>query len=80
MQRVRGPVDKVYEGLPVVLVDSFDELSAAKLREWAAEHAAKSAAGAYPTVQLADGVRVPERLTSAYWTRVMRAALEADGG
>lgn len=72
VQRVRGPLDQLYEGLPVVLVDDYDEVSNVTLARWAEEHKAKFARGDYPTVELAPGVRVLERLTTAYWVRVMR--------
>ena len=77
MHTTRGPLDALFDGLPVVLLD-FDglaNLTAAQLRHWAAEHAEREAAGAYPMVEL-DGARVPERVTAAYWMRTIRAGAQ----
>ena len=78
VQRVRGPLDRLYEGLPVMLVDKYDDLTNATLARWAKEHTAKLASGAYPTVELAPGVRVLERLTTAYWVRRMRGVMRGE--
>ena len=74
----RGPLDTVYDDLPVVLVDDYAEVTSERLREWAREHHAKAAAGKYPTVEV-GGVRLPERVTTEYWLRTMRAAARTPG-
>ena len=73
----RGPLDSVYDGLPVVIVDDYAQITVERLRQWAREHRAKAAAGAYPTVEVAPGIRLPERVTTEYWLRTMRAAARA---
>lgn len=70
----RGPLDRLYDNLPVVLVDDYAQITPKLLHQWAREHRAKAAAGAYPTVEVAPGVRLPERVTTEYWLRTMRTA------
>lgn len=52
----RSSLDPLYEGLPVVIVDDWREISPANLTRWHAEHA-----GAF------DRPEVTERLTNRYW-------------
>jgi hypothetical protein len=58
----RSSLDPLYDGLPVVIVDSWDEITRANLEAWRDAHAAAFAA---PSVQ--------ERLTNRYWIDRMRA-------
>jgi len=52
----RSSIDALYEGLPVVIVDDWREISAPSLRRWHTEHA-----GAFRRPE------VLERLTTRYW-------------
>jgi hypothetical protein len=58
----RSSLDPLYEGLPVVIVDDWREITGDNLRRWHAEH---SAAFGTPEVE--------ERLSNAYWIARMRA-------
>ena len=60
----RSSLDPLYEGLPVVILDDWREISADNLRRWHAEH---GAAFADPKVE--------ERLTNGYWVARMRRIL-----
>ncbi len=62
----RSSLDPLYEGLPVVIVDDWREITASSLARWRDEHAA---AFGEPGVE--------ERLTNRYWIRHMRDALRA---
>jgi hypothetical protein len=57
----RSSLDPLYEGLPVVIVGDWREITTANLRRWHAEH---SAAFGKPEVE--------ERLTNQYWVAHMR--------
>ncbi len=57
----RSSLDPLYEGLPVVIVEDWREITAANLQRWHAEHS-----GAFG----APGVE--ERLTNRYWIARMR--------
>ena len=57
----RSSIDALYEGLPVVVVDDWREISAAALERWHLEH---HAAFREASVQ--------ERLTNVFWTERMR--------
>jgi hypothetical protein len=57
----RSSLDPLYEGLPVVIVGDWREITAANLKRWHAEH---SAAFGKPEVE--------ERLTNRYWIARMR--------
>lgn len=56
----RSSLDPLYQGLPVVIVDRWEEVTAENLRFWHTEH---HAAFARPEVQ--------ERLTNRYWIEHM---------
>jgi hypothetical protein len=60
----RSSLDALYEGLPVVIVDDWREVTADNLRRWHAEYR-----GAF----LGDGVQ--ERLTNRYWIARVRRVL-----
>ena len=60
----RSPLDALYQGLPVVIVDRWEEITAANLRRWHAQYALACAA---PEVQ--------QRLTNQYWIDRIRAVL-----
>ena len=65
----RSPLDALYDGLPVVIVDEWDEISATTLREWHEEHH-----------ESFDRAEVQERLTNSYWiARVRRTLGERSG-
>jgi hypothetical protein len=69
----RSSLDPLYEGLPVVIVDDWREISTENLRRW---HAQYRAAFHDPQVQ--------ERLTNRYWIASMRRTVaerlsEAEG-
>jgi hypothetical protein len=57
----RSSLDPLYQGLPVVIVDDWREITGDNLRRWHAEH---SAAFSDPEVD--------ERLTNRYWIAWMR--------
>ena len=65
----RSPLDSLYDGLPVVVVDDLAAITDHKLRRWAVAHLH----GAHATVDV-GGARVPERVTAEYWMRTLRAA------
>jgi hypothetical protein len=60
----RSSLDPLYEGLPVVTVDDWREITPGNLRTWHAEH---SACFERPEVQ--------ERLTNRYWIERVRQTL-----
>jgi hypothetical protein len=60
----RSPLDALYAGLPVVIVDHWEEITEANLRRWHAQH---SATLAQPVAQ--------QRLTNRYWIDRIRAVL-----
>lgn len=62
----RSPLDPLYEGLPVVIVEDWHEIDDANLKRWRAEHAA---AFRRPEVL--------ERLTNRYWIERARRMLAA---
>jgi hypothetical protein len=66
----RSPLDPLYEGLPVVRVDDWSEITRANLDRWLVEHGDVSASA-----------EVAERLTNARWIdhmrRVVREAIAA---
>ena len=70
----RSPLDSLYDGLPVVVVDDLAAITDQKLRRWAVAHLH----GAHATVDV-GGARVPERVTAEYWMRTLRAAATRTG-
>ena len=60
----RSSLDPLYEGLPVVIVDDWQQITRDNLKVW---HAAHSSAFDEPAVQ--------EKLTNAYWVLRMRRLL-----
>jgi hypothetical protein len=60
----RSSLDPLYEGLPVVIVDDWQQITHENLKLW---HAAHSSAFDQPEVQ--------EKLTNAYWIARMRRLL-----
>jgi hypothetical protein len=62
----RSSLDPLYEGLPVVIVDDWPEITRENLGHWHAEH---NAAFARPDVQ--------EKLTNRYWVARMRGIVAA---
>lgn len=60
----RSSLDPLYEGLPVVIIDDWQQITRENLRLWHAEH---SGAFSKPDVQ--------EKLTNAYWIARMRRIL-----
>jgi hypothetical protein len=62
----RSSLDPLYQGLPVVIVQDWREITADNLRRWHADH---SAAFGTPGVE--------ERLTNRYWVARMRQILAA---
>ena len=65
-----SPMDDLYEGLPVVLVRSYADVTEERLREWAAE-AAREASESMGSMRGA----VSLRLTLSYWESKIRAEL-----
>jgi hypothetical protein len=65
----RSPIDALFAGLPVVIVDDWEEVTESSLARWHLEHAE---AFARPEVQA--------RLTNRYWLDEMRAAVARDMG
>ena len=57
----RSSLDPLYEGLPVVIVDDWSEITAESLARWHTEHA--------PAFERPE---VQERLTNRYWIAHMR--------
>ena len=62
----RSSIDPLYEGLPVVIVDDWREITAQNLQRWHGEHAAQF-----------RRPEVVERLTNAYWIKRARTMLAA---
>lgn len=62
----RSSLDPLYEGLPVVIVDDWREISADNLKRWHAEHA--------PAFRRPE---VTERLTNRYWIERARRMVTA---
>ncbi len=62
----RSSLDPLYEGLPVVIVDDWLEITEDNLRRWHAEHGA--------AFEAAD---VQERLTNRYWIERMRRIVQS---
>ena len=60
----RSPLDSLYEGLPVVIVSEWDEITARSMKEWHDEYHDLFARG-----------EVQERLTNAYWIALARRTL-----
>ena len=60
----RSPLDAIYEGLPVVIVDAWEDITALRLRAWHEQHGDSFAS---PDVQ--------ERLTNQYWMARVRRTL-----
>ena len=67
----RSSLDPLYEGLPVVILDDWDEISENSLNRWLEQHA-----------EAFDNPAVQERLTNQYWIqhmrRVMRSLMDPD--
>ncbi len=61
----RSPLDPLYEGLPVVLVDDWSEITAERLQEWQRRHCEEFAD---PDSQ--------RRLTNRYWIDQVRARVK----
>jgi hypothetical protein len=62
----RSSLDALYDGLPVVIVDDWRDVTAERLRHWHAEHC-----GAFRSED------VQERLTNRYWVTRMRRIVAA---
>jgi hypothetical protein len=62
----RSSIDPLYEGLPVVIVDDWREITAENLQRWHADHATSF-----------RRPQVLERLTNAYWINRARTMLAA---
>jgi hypothetical protein len=60
----RSSIDALYEGLPVVIVDDWREITAENLKKWHSDHAS--------AFRRAD---VTERLTNRYWVERARRML-----
>jgi hypothetical protein len=60
----RSPLDALYQGLPVVIVDRWEEITESNLRRWHAQHAGGFA-----------GRDVQARLSNRYWIDRVRAVL-----
>lgn len=60
----RSSIDALYDGLPVVIVDDWREISAENLKKWHAEHASAF-----------ERPEVTERLTNRYWLNRARGML-----
>lgn len=60
----RSSLDPLYEGLPVVIVDDWREITAPALRRWHEQHRLRF-----------DSIDVQERLTNRYWIVRMRRIL-----
>jgi len=60
----RSPLDTLYQGLPVVIVDHWDEITESNLRHWHAQHA-----GAFA------GRDAQARLSNQYWIDRVRSVL-----
>ncbi|HEV7703845.1 MAG TPA: hypothetical protein VGO46_06105 [Gemmatimonadaceae bacterium] len=61
----RSPLDTLYDGLPVVIVNEWEEITAAALRAWHVEHRASF-----------TRAEVQERLTNRYWIERVRRTLK----
>ncbi|MQA90251.1 MAG: hypothetical protein GEU90_08450 [Gemmatimonas sp.] len=62
----RSPLDPLYEGLPVVIVDDWHAIEEGNLRRWLDTHG-----------DTFDDHNVQERLTNRYWINHMRTRLQA---
>jgi hypothetical protein len=60
----RSPLDRLYEGLPVVIVDDWTEITAQAMRDWHEKHHAGF-----------DDAKMQERLTNRYWIARVRREL-----
>ena len=60
----RSPLDSLYQGLPVVIVDRWEEITESNLRRWHAQHAGSFA-----------GRETQARLSNQYWIDRARAVL-----
>ena len=60
----RSPLDSLYDGLPVVIVNEWNEITAQSLNEWHAEYC-----------DFFERAEVQERLTNAYWIALARRTL-----
>jgi hypothetical protein len=60
----RSPLDALYQGLPVVIVDRWEEITASNLRRWHAHYA-----GTF------SGSEAQARLSNQYWIDRVRAVL-----
>jgi hypothetical protein len=58
----RSPLDSLFQGLPVVIVDRWEEITASNLRRWHAQHA-----GSFATRE------TQARLSNQYWIDRVRA-------
>lgn len=60
----RSPLDSLYQGLPVAIVDHWEEITESNLRRWHAQHAGSFA-----------GRETQARLSNQYWIERVRAVL-----
>ena len=65
----RSPLDELYEGLPVVIVNAWTEITATALRQWHDAHHASF-----------DRADVQERLTNDFWIARVRRTLSERAG
>ena len=61
-----SPSDHLFEGLPVVIIKDWSEINEANLKKWAAQYHDASTNPKYR-----------EKLTSAYWLKMLEADIEA---
>jgi hypothetical protein len=64
----RSPLDALYEGLPVVIVDRWEEVTTVNLRRWHAQYGG-----------LCTAPEVQQRLTNQYWIERIHGVLAAQG-
>eukprot|EP00966_Prymnesium_polylepis_P283054 6540367-Prymnesium_polylepis.1 len=80
-----SPLDEMYDGLPVVAVDSLARsVTAANLSAWARAHVARRAAGAYNLTRVGlpggGAVWMYERLLGAFWAHTFNEAARLGSG
>ena len=61
-----SPLDPLFEGLPVVIIKDWSEINEANLKKWAAKYHDASTNPKYR-----------EKLTSAYWLKMLEADIQA---
>ena len=61
-----SPLDPLFEGLPVVIIKDWSEINEANLKKWAAQYHDASTNPKYR-----------EKLTSAYWLKMLEADIQA---